>query len=228
MAERVGCRPDDRPLAPVLPDAGHVAAVEVRPRGVHVPRARAAQLLTLVAGTPYARHLFEADSRVTYDFATANPQRFPEISVQATRDGGEEVAVSVEGRYSPPAGTGRSVATWTIEWSGGAGRVTGTDTRPIEIAASKCIALPGSSLTATTAQTPVDGVWRIAHKSMVEDAVAAVDSVLASDVAVSALFPPGCDEPLATYWALTTHAMFPYRAAGVALALAERTRAYGI
>ena len=189
---------------------------------------RAAQLLTLVAGTPYAGHLTAADSRITYDFSSVNPQRFPEVFVQAARATGEVVSVSVEGKYAPPAGSGRAVATWAIEWSGGVGRVTGTDTRPVEVVASKCFTLPGSGLMVTAAQLPEDGIWRIAHRSMVGDAVAAVDAVLESEVAVGALYPLGADEPLVTYRALTTHAMFPYRAAGVVLALAERTRAYGV
>ena len=189
---------------------------------------RTAQLLALVAGTPYAAHLVSVDSRITYDFTRINPQRFPEIFVQATTPAGVQIPISVEGQYTPPAGSGRSVATWAITWTGGVGSVVGTDTRSVEISASKCFTLPGSTLAVSTIELPVDGVWRISHRSMVSDVVTAVDAVLTSEAAMGALFPPGLDEPMATYRALTTHAMFPYRAAGVTLALAERTRTYGV
>lgn len=189
---------------------------------------RAAQLLSLVAGTPYASHLTAQDPRITYDFTAFNPQRFPEVFVQATDGEGNVVPVSVEGSYAPPAGSGRAVATWAIQWSGGVGVVTGTDTREVTISSATCLALPGSGLTLTTPAAPVAGTWRISHRSMVGSVVDAVDAVLASGAAVSALFPPGVEEPLATYYALTNHAMFPYRAAGVVLALAARTEAYGI
>lgn len=189
---------------------------------------RAAQLLSLVAGTPYASHLTAQDPRITYDFTAFNPQRFPEVFVQATDGEGNVVPVSVEGNYAPPAGSGRAVATWAIQWDGGAGTVTGTDTRETTIVSATCLTLPGSGLTATTPIAPGSGTWRIAHRSMVGSVVDAVDAVLASEVAMGALFPPGMDEPMATYCALTNHAMFPYRAAGVTLALAARTEAYGI
>lgn len=189
---------------------------------------RTAQLLTLVAGTPYAGHITRSDPRITYDFASQAAHRLPELFASAEDADGAAVPITVTGAYSPPSGSGRSVATWAITWNDGVGTVVSTDSRETTVSASRTLRLPGSDLVAAVPAAPVSGLWRISHRSMVDGLVPAVETLLDSSYGMSALFPPGMPEPLATYYALTNHAMFPYRVAGVTLALAYQTERHAV
>ena len=73
---------------------------------------------------------------------------------------------------------------------------------------------------------PVEGsIWHIRYRGMVGDIREPVDNVLGSEAAMRALFPPDRGEPWTTFFSLTTHAMLPYRAAGIVLALAYHMEA---
>lgn len=185
---------------------------------------RTAQLLALVAGTPYASHLTHKDPRITYDFSSQTAHRLPEVFATVTGETCPD-AIRVSGTFSPDVGTGRSVATWAIRWEDGAGTVTSTETPQTQVEAGLSVPLPGSGLVVTTPTLPENETWRISHRSMVGGLVAAVDSVLESESDIRALFPAAMSEPMSTYYALTSHAMFPYRATGVVLALATQMEA---
>ena len=181
---------------------------------------RAAQCLTLVAATPYAGYLLGADSRVTYDFSGLDPQRFPEV---VTSVSGGAVSLAVVGDWRIAPGDGRGLATWTICWGADAGTVTGTETAECEVARESVVKLPGSTLVVSASAQPEPGTtWQISFRDMVAGLPDAIDAVLASEQAMRELFPVARGEPWTTFYALTTNAMFPHRAAGVVLAMIGR------
>jgi hypothetical protein len=176
---------------------------------------RIAQALSVVGSTPYADYLTALDTRVTHAFHSVDPRGLPSI-VSSASSGGPLV---VSGSWGIPAGDGRSVASWRVDWSPAGGVVAGTETAGDEVGGSSSFRLPGSSLYVSGTSVPTSGSWLVERKEMVGPLSGAIEAVLASEQAVGALFPPDRGEPWNTFHELSQHALFPHRAAGVVLAL---------
>lgn len=175
---------------------------------------RVAQCLSTISSTPYSRYLYALDSRITYDFSAYRSDVFPEVV--AKRSTGDTLTIT--GQYSIPEAEGRADALWQIKWSDGVGSVTSTEGRDTTIDFNKSLRLPNSNLFVESSSV-VDGEqWDIRFRDIPHNFSGVMDRLLDSDKVVASLFGSSVSEPFSTFYALTTHAMFPYRASGLLLA----------
>jgi len=188
-----------------------------------------ARCLGTVASTPYAKYLYAFDPRITYDFSTYDSSVLPAVDAYSSEAGGLEVTGS-----RGTGAKGRGLATWHISWedTGGGleGVVTTTESTGSQfVAAGTVVKLPRSGLLVTSPQQPVAGeVWRISYRDIPGGFSETVDRIAESDGLIRSILPSGIPEPWNTFYSLTRHAMFPYRATGLILALAYTLEEYRV
>lgn len=183
---------------------------------------RAAQCLNTISSTPYSRYLYALDSRVTYDFSAYRSDVFPEV--RATRSTGDTLTMS--GQYSIPESEGRADALWQIKWLDGVGHLKSTEVRDTTVTFNQSLRLPNSDIFITSSSVTDGEQWNIRFRDVPHNFSDVIDRLVDNEKNISTLFGSAISEPFSTFYALTKHAMFPYRASGLLLAYIYKLEQY--